>query len=114
MGREADPLTVRGDLATHQMNGLRKKLRSFGPFAVLATVLLLTGALWITGVHHHEPATGHSCPVCITAHSPAIITISITGVVAPCAAAVHFVDAGDTAPVTPRLGIAPSRAPPLA
>lgn len=96
------------------MNRLRICLGALGPLAVLTSVLLLVGALWITGVHHHGPETGHSCPVCTTAHSPAITSIAVTGIVAPHVADIRFEDLGALVPAKLALGIAPSRAPPTA
>lgn len=96
------------------MKVLRQSLRSSGPAVVVALLLLLLGAVWLTGVHHHEYAAGHSCSVCLTAHSPAVATIAVSGVVAPRAAAFRHADHARSLQDHFALGIAPSRAPPQA
>jgi hypothetical protein len=96
------------------MNRFRTQLRSFGPLAILTAVLLLVGAQWVTGVHHHGAVNGHSCPVCITAHTPAVTSITTSGVPAPRPTVVPFRESESAAPAVLAIGIAPSRAPPVA
>lgn len=96
------------------MTRLRSNIRRFGSTVVLVATLLLTGTLWVVGTHHHDPATGHTCTVCTTAHAPAIVSITASNVVVPRLVATPVLERAHAAPAAFAIGIAPSRAPPLA
>jgi hypothetical protein len=95
------------------MTNLRSTIRRCGPAFALFSALLLLGTVWIVGIHHHDPATAHTCAVCTTAHAPAVVSITTTISSAPRTAPVRVLESISVAPDGIAPGIAPSRAPPL-
>lgn len=74
---------------------------------------MLVLALVVGAVHSHERDLGsHPCATCTFSHAPATTTIAV-GVAVPTRRyeCVEMLAAG--APRTPRLVVAPSRAPPI-
>ena len=75
--------------------------------------LLVCAALWLTSSHRHQDDHGHTCAVCVAAHSPAVATTAVPAPPALSAGRATAVVGAYEVLARRALGIAPSRAPPL-
>jgi hypothetical protein len=96
------------------MTELRRIIQRCGTAFAVFSALLLLGTVWIVGIHHHDPATAHTCAICTTAHSPATVSVAAAISSAPRTVPVRVLESISVAPAGIAPGIAPSRAPPLA
>lgn len=79
----------------------------------LFSALLMACTTWIVGIHHHDPATSHSCAVCTSAHAPATVSFGATAVSVPRPVVLGVIDPHTAIPAGIAPGIAPGRAPPI-
>lgn len=79
---------------------------------VFATVIVLSGTLWVVGTHDHAPSSAHACAVCAAAHAPSIADVVTASVSAPSPILARIIECPTFAPAPVAFGIASSRAPP--
>ncbi len=94
------------------MIGFHSQLLSLRSLIASITVIVLSGALWIVGTHHHAPSGAHGCHVCTIAHAPLVIDDTAASVSAPRPIRTRVLERITSAPAPVAFGSASSRAPP--